>query len=107
VRGWEGWRFAILLLGIASCVVGVLNFGLARDPRCPGNRMRQEASSQRAAAAKRGAQPGLGKEIGSVLIIPTFVIIILQVGHLVPPVPMGTSPCGGTLNKLGRPSCWC
>eukprot|EP00884_Botryococcus_braunii_P002276 jgi/Botrbrau1/12049/Bobra.0295s0005.1 len=78
VWGWEGWRFAILLLGISSCLVGVLNLGLARDPRCPRNCLRQEAPPRQTALSKSGAYQGVAKEVGSVLVIPTFIIIILQ-----------------------------
>lgn len=81
--GWEGWRLAILLLGIASCLVGVLNWALARDPRCPGNRLHQQARPS--STLKAGPWPSVGKEIGGVLVIPTFVIIILQVLHRIGP----------------------
>ncbi len=76
--GWDGWRLAILLLGVASFSIGLFNFWLSKDPRCPSDRLRLEkhADTQESISARE-----FWDELKSVLSVPTFIIIVCQVRH--------------------------
>lgn len=78
--GWEGWRLAILLLGIISFTTGVLNFWLSKDPRCPSDGLRLEKAEH---AEESVNVQEFWQELKSVLSVPTFVIIVCQVGPCV------------------------
>lgn len=69
IAGVAGWRWTFAGVAVASGMSGVLTYGLARDPRRP---IHDGDGSQRSTAAAWSA-------IRSILVLPTFIIIILQV----------------------------
>ena len=69
----EGWRFAFFTVAMVSLAIGVLNFAFARDPRC---RSRWQLKQEVGEGLGTGA---LLLEMRDMCLMPTFLIIILQV----------------------------
>ncbi|CAK0787030.1 hypothetical protein CVIRNUC_010246 [Coccomyxa viridis] len=72
--GMEGWRFAFLSVGILSALIGIATFCFGSDPRF-------ENQSQMTLVEEGEDEPGfcgLLEELGVVVTIPTFDIIVLQ-----------------------------
>jgi hypothetical protein len=67
---------AILLLGIISFCIGVFNFWLSRDPRCPSDGWRLEKGPE---AEESISLREFWEELKDVLSVPTFIIIVCQV----------------------------
>lgn len=79
----EGWRFAFLSVAAVSLTIGILNLMYAADPRCQPGQLRISPSAGEHHLPLRQ----LLREVGSVVRIPTFLIIIVQVcGPPSPPV---------------------
>ncbi|KAK9868059.1 hypothetical protein WJX84_009573 [Apatococcus fuscideae] len=72
--GMEGWRFAFLSVAAVSLTIGVLNLLYAADPRCQPGQLRITPSAGEAQLSPHQ----LLREMGSVVKIPTFLIIIVQ-----------------------------
>ena len=73
--GWDGWRFAMLLLGVVAFAIGLLNLALSADPRAASR------GSLRLAPAPGHAADGsdsFWKDLIAVLRTPTFLIIVAQ-----------------------------
>ena len=73
VFGVEGWRFAFFTVAMVSVAIGILNFAFARDPRC---RSRWQLKQEVGESLGTGA---LLLEMRDMCLMPTFLIIILQV----------------------------
>ena len=74
VLGWQGWRFVFLSVGLFSMVIGMLNWLQASDPHYTPD-----------GKSKLGTTPVTGvqetwREMRIVMTIPTFLLIVLQVG---------------------------
>ena len=65
--GLEGWRLAFLAVALISITVGLLNASLGIDPVPPQQREKLHV-------------PTLLLQMGSFLRLPTFGLIVLQVG---------------------------
>ena len=65
--GFEGWRLAFLAVACVSITVGLLNASLGVDPVPPQQREKLHV-------------PTLLRQMGSFLRLPTFGLIVLQVG---------------------------
>lgn len=101
--GVEGWRFAFLTVAVASWAIAGLTLLLAVDPRYTRDERYRVQSSEE-------AEPGAGwrttlQEIGRIVTIPTFLVIILQARERSPPrrvLPMLEVGCidGETVNLL-------
>ena len=76
VLGWEGWRFVFLSVALVSILIGLLNWCFAHDP----------AYSRDGATKLNGAAPLSLRQVWSemmvVMSVPTFLLIITQVSHL-------------------------
>ena len=79
--GWEGWRVAFLLLGIISLSIGLANFACASEPRSFDSKLPFGLPPARKGAG--GSTWAKFKatlwDIKSVVTVPTFAIIIVQV----------------------------
>ncbi len=107
--GIEGWRFAFLTVAVVSVVVGLLNIIFVHDPSWAQHEAHETHEARGAGAAATsdgsGGQSGGGgrgsgmqvdltalwQEIGSIMVIPTFLIIIVQASGPTP-VPLRTFP---------------
>lgn len=85
IGGLAGWRFAFLLIAVASILCGVSALAFAVDPRAEAKKAAAAAAATdrpagpRALAAWAGARlRGMARDVGLVLTIPTFAIIVLQ-----------------------------
>lgn len=76
VGGVEGWQIVMFTLAVVSAAVGIVNIIFAKDPRdIPG--LVEENENEDKDKAKEGWRDAW-EGIGSVVRIPTFLIIILQ-----------------------------
>ena len=78
--GWEGWRAAFLLLGIISLSIGLANFACASEPRSFDSKLPFGSAPRKAAESSALAKlKATLWDIKSVVTVPTFGIIIVQV----------------------------
>jgi MFS family permease len=73
----EGWRFAFFTVAIASWVIGLLTWLLAIDPRYskdPRYKVEKATEAEPEAATWRASL----RDMGNVITVPTFGIIVLQ-----------------------------
>ena len=78
--GWEGWRAAFLLLGIISLSIGLANFACASEPRSFDSKLPFGSAPRKAAESSALAKlKATLLDIKSVVTVPTFGIIIVQV----------------------------
>ena len=78
--GWEGWRVAFLLLGIISLSIGLANFACASEPRSFDSKLPFGSPPRKAADSSALAKfKATLWDIKSVVTVPTFGIIIVQV----------------------------
>ena len=78
--GWEGWRAAFLLLGIISLSIGLANFACASEPRSFDSKLPFGSATHKAAEGSALAKfKATLWDIKSVVTVPTFGIIIVQV----------------------------
>ena len=81
--GWEGWRVAFLLLGIISLSIGLANFACASEPRSFDSKLPFGLPARKAADSSTWAKfKATLWDIQSVVTVPTFAIIIVQVTAL-------------------------
>lgn len=86
--GIDGWRLACLVVALVSAAVGLLNLAFTRDPlRATGSSGGgQQQGHGGHAGGGGGGQPEraslreLAREVLWVVRIPTFVLIVVQVG---------------------------
>ena len=84
--GIAGWRFTFFSVAVASVVVGVLNAMYVHDPTYAPQQLQQQSHTQLQGNASTVVPPKLNAallrstfvDIGSVMRIPTFAIIIVQ-----------------------------
>ena len=73
----EGWRFAFLTVAIASWIIGLVTWLVAIDPRYstdPRYRVEKASEAEPEATSWRTSL----RDMGSVVTVPTFGIIVLQ-----------------------------
>jgi len=101
--GWDGWRFAMLLLGVAAAAIGVVNLAASADPRAiPGSLRLAPPPGD---VASRHRDKSFWKELWAVLRVPTFAIIVAQ--GVVGNVPMAALAFQTLyLQLLGMPPAW-
>ena len=75
--GIEGWRVVFLTVGVVSFALGILNYFFAHDPRYAQDN-KSVLKEHQHSMSFRGALT----EMKRIVVIPSFAIIILQVGHL-------------------------
>lgn len=75
--GIEGWRVVFLTVGIVSFALGILNYFFAHDPRYAQDN-KSVLKEHQHSMSFRGALA----EMKRIVIIPSFAIIILQVGDV-------------------------
>jgi MFS family permease len=73
----EGWRFAFFTVAIASWAIGLLTWHLAVDPRYSTD-PRYKVDSTNEAEPEAATWRASLRDMGSVVTIPTFGIIVLQ-----------------------------
>ena len=71
--GMEGWRFAFLMVALVSLCIGGLTLAFAKDPRSPSS------ASVEAAHGSKARTDAILSDLLTILRLPTFVIIVLQV----------------------------
>ena len=71
--GMEGWRFAFLMVALVSLSIGGLTLAFAKDPRSPS------AESLEAAPLPKAPTGAIFSDLLTILRLPTFLIIVLQV----------------------------
>lgn len=72
--GWDGWRFAMLLLGVVAVAIGLLNLALSADPRAASRGSLRLAPPPGA----HGRDANFWQDLIGVLRTPTFLIIVAQ-----------------------------
>ena len=99
--GWDGWRFAMLLLGFVSFGTAALNAAFARDPRAAQGSLRLAPL----ACDSGPGPPAFAGELLGVLRVPTFTLIVFQgiVGN-VPGAALGFQTL--YLQLLGVSAAW-
>lgn len=73
--GIEGWRVVFLTIGIISFALGILNYFFAHDPRYAQDNKTMLKEHQHGTSFWSSVA-----EMKRVIVIPSFAIIILQVG---------------------------
>ena len=88
--GWEGWRFAMLLLGVLAFAIGAASLLACADPRGVRRSLRlaPDPSHKGAALGGPGGAMRFAAELGAVLRVPTFLLIVLQ--GIVGNIPMAS-----------------
>ena len=71
--GMEGWRFAFLMVALVSLSIGGLTLAFAKDPRS------HSSASVEAESAAKPRTDAILSDLLTILRLPTFVIIVLQV----------------------------
>lgn len=77
VLGMDGWRFAFLIVALSSWIIGGVTWVLGIDPRYstdPRYRVERAAEAEPEAATWRTSL----SDMGTVVTVPTFGIIVLQ-----------------------------
>lgn len=77
--GAEGWRVAFVSVGAVSLGIGCLNLAFAKDPRVTGKAERAALPGQSEPEPELSLRE-LWAQIKGVVTVPTFLIIVLQVG---------------------------
>ena len=78
---YEGWRLAFAILGFVSLAIGLANFVFSKDPR--------SFDGHPPSTIQHGKQNGMRmfmaalKDVKSVVTVPTFAIIIVQVRNCI------------------------
>lgn len=86
--GVAGWRVVFVSIGVVSVIVGVVAYRVGHDPsydvrwcveQCAVAQLTLQDDDSVNLDAKSSSIRGLWSEVSSILVIPTFLIIILQV----------------------------
>ena len=79
--GIDGWRLAFLAVAAVSALAGLLNALFTQDPR-RGSAEQQDHDHHGWGPPEKPSLRKLGREVLSVIRIPTFIIIVAQAsGH--------------------------
>jgi hypothetical protein len=78
IAGEEGWRFVFHVVGALSMVMALLVLALARDPRKLPRVPRADRSVKATLAWAGGRLAAMGRDVATVITIPTFVVVFVQ-----------------------------
>lgn len=102
VGGWshgaiQGWRLVLVSVGLLSVAVGVVGLVVVRDPGYSLHGIRHTPVA-------RFTLVGFGRQLGAVLSIPTFSLIVLQVWVVVMVVVVCSAYCAHAYKNIPHAS---